>query len=49
LNLRLRKDRVLWEPKIVEKLLRKHRIIPEEVEQVLFDDAPHIRRAGKER
>lgn len=47
--MRLRKDRVLWEPDIVEKLLGKHQVIPEEVEQAIFEDAPHIRRASKDR
>ena len=48
-KLKLRADQVLWEPQIVEKLIQKHGVIPEEVEEALFEDAPHIRRVARDR
>jgi uncharacterized DUF497 family protein len=33
----------------VKKLMKKHGVIPEEVEEVLFEDAPHIRRIAQNR
>lgn len=47
--MKLRADRILWEPAIVAKIIRKHGVIPEEVEQVLFEDAPHIRKVSGNR
>ena len=37
---------VIWKEAFVDKLERKHRVMPEEVEDVLFSK-PHIRRAEK--
>ena len=37
---------VIWKEAFVDKLDRKHRVMPEEVEDVLFSK-PHIRRADK--
>ena len=37
---------VIWKEAFVDKLERKHRVMPEEVEDVLFS-RPHIRRAAK--
>ena len=37
---------VIWKEAFVDKLERKHRVMPEEVEDVLFS-RPHIRRAEK--
>jgi len=37
---------VIWKEAFVDKLERKHRVMPEEVEDVLFS-RPYIRRAEK--
>ena len=37
---------VIWKEAFVDKLERKHRVMPEEVEDVLFC-RPHIRRAAR--
>ena len=37
---------VIWREAFVDKLERKHRVMPEEVEDVLFS-RPHIRRVEK--
>ena len=37
---------VIWKEAFVDKLERKHRVMPGEVEDVLFS-RPHIRRAAK--
>ena len=39
--------RIIWLPEIEEKLYDKHRVLVEEVEEVLFDNDPHIRFAEK--
>ena len=39
---------VIWKEVFVDKLERKHRVVPDEVEQVLFSK-PFIRRAEKGR
>jgi uncharacterized DUF497 family protein len=38
----MRIHRVIWQPEIEDKLLRKHNVFVEEVEEVLFGK-PHIR------
>ena len=38
----MRIHRVIWQPEIEEKLYHKHKVLVEEVEEVLFD-APRIR------
>jgi len=38
----MRIRRVIWQPEIEEKLYHKHKVLVEEVEEVLFD-APRIR------
>ena len=37
---------VIWKEAFVDKLERKHRVMPEEVEDVLFS-RPHMRRAER--
>lgn len=39
---------IIWKDKFVDKLERKHSVITDEVEQVMFTN-PHIRRAEKGR
>ncbi len=39
---------VIWKEDFVDKIARKHRVTPEEVEPVLFPN-PHTRRAEKSR
>ena len=38
----MRIRRIIWLPEVEDKLLRKHQVLVEEVEEVLFDK-PHIR------
>ena len=35
---------LVWEQQIVGKLLQKHKVTPEEVEEVFFDDWPHFKK-----
>ena len=35
---------LVWERRIVEKLLQKHHLMPQEIEEVLFDDRPHFKK-----
>jgi uncharacterized DUF497 family protein len=39
----MRIQRVIWLPEIEDKLSCKHQVYVDEVEEVLFDDHPHIR------
>ncbi len=38
----MRVQRIIWLPEIEDKLLQKHGVLAEEVEEVLFDE-PHVR------
>lgn len=39
----MRIDKVIWQPEIEEKLYQKHKVMVEEVEEVLFDNKPRVR------
>ena len=38
-----------WKDHIVEKIIGRHGIVPEEVEQVIYEGSPEVRRSGKNR
>lgn len=42
----MRVDRIIWLPAIVDKLVSKHGVLPEEVEDVLYSQ-PHVRRVER--
>ena len=42
-NLDVEITKLLWERKVVAKIISKHRVSPEEVEEALFQGDPHIR------
>jgi len=45
----LRLYEVIWKERFIEKIKSKHNITTDEVEQVLFSDKAHFRRAQKGR
>ena len=42
-------DRLYWKNHIVEKIIRCHGVMPEEVEEVIYDGNPLVRRSGQNR
>lgn len=38
-----------WKNHIVDKIIAKHGVTPEEVEEVIFEGDPEVRKAGKKR
>jgi uncharacterized DUF497 family protein len=42
-------EHVRWKDYIVDKIIERHAVTPDEVEEVIYDSDPEIRRFGKNR